>query len=61
MKQIVKLQDIPETLNIQELMEVKGGADDNKYICIFSAAVKGDCDAQSSGVIIQVPTEQPKN
>lgn len=61
MKQIVKLQDIPETLNMQELMEVKGGAADKKIICIFSAAVKADCNAESAGVTIQVPTEGPKN
>lgn len=61
MKQIVKLQDIPEALNMQELMEVKGGADDNKFTCIFSAAVKPECNAQGAGVIIQVPTEEPKN
>ena len=59
MKQIVKLQDIPETLNMQELMEVKGGASDHNQICVIRAAVK--CNAEGSGVVIQVPTENPKN
>lgn len=30
MKQIVTLQDIPETLDMQELMEVKGGTSGKK-------------------------------
>lgn len=36
MNQIVKLQDIPETLDMQELMEVKGGIlDKSQYLYIL--------------------------
>lgn len=36
MKQIVTLQDIPETLDMQELMEVKGGTSGKKNNLHFS-------------------------
>lgn len=55
MNQIVKLQDIPETLDMQELMEVKGGILDKSQVCILASAVK--CTVEGSGIIVQVPSE----
>lgn len=49
MKQIVKIHDLPDALDMQELMEVKGGGLGTAIICIFSSAVK--CMVAGSGVI----------
>lgn len=48
---IMKLSNVPEALNVSELMEVKGGIGDKSHICVFAAAVK--CTVAGSGVIIQ--------
>lgn len=53
---IMRLQNVPETLNVYELMEVKGGGPLDSVganICIFTAAVK--CKGEGSGIIIQQP------
>lgn len=39
MKSITTLENIPDSLDIQEMMDVKGGAE-ARAICIFSVAVK---------------------
>ena len=49
----MKLQNVPETLNVSELMEVKGGVGDKSHICVFASAVK--CTVAGSGVIIKEP------
>lgn len=49
MKQIVKIHDLPDALDMQELMEVKGGGLGTAIVCIFSPAVK--CTVEGSGVI----------
>lgn len=54
MKSIVDLNDIPETLDVCELMAVKGGAAKVSPTCIFASAVK--CTVAGSGVIVQ-PTQ----
>lgn len=53
MNQIVKLQDLPETLDMQELMEVKGGLTEKVTICIFASAVK--CTVAGAGVVVTTP------
>lgn len=53
MKSIVDLNDIPETLDVCELMAVKGGAKVSP-VCVFASAVK--CTVAGSGVIVQ-PTQ----
>ena len=54
---IMDKMNLPDTLEMSELMEVKGGILDESQVCILAAAVK--CTVQGSGVIVQVP-EQPK-
>ncbi len=54
MKSIIKIQDLPETLDMEELMEVKGGYVEEIAICVFTAAVK--CTVPGSGVVVQGPT-----
>lgn len=39
MKSITTLENIPDSLDIQEMMDVKGGAE-ARAICFFAAAVK---------------------
>ena len=46
MKSITTLENIPDSLDIQEMMDVKGGAE-ARAICIFSVAVK--CNVVGSG------------
>lgn len=58
MNQIVKIQDLPETLDMQELMEVKGGILDKSQVCILAAAVK--CTVEGSGVIVHLPSDTIK-
>ena len=40
MKSITTLENIPDSLDIQEMMDVKGGAEINANICLLAAAVK---------------------
>lgn len=56
MKQIVTLQDIPETLDMQELMEVKGGTSGKKIICIFRSVVTIKC-APGVSAVVQEPED----
>jgi len=56
MNAIVKIEDINECLDIQEMMEVKGGALDKSQICVLASAVK--CTVAGSGVIVQMPTKE---
>lgn len=55
MNSVVKLQDVPETLDVHELMAVKGGILDKSPICILASAVT--CTVAGAGVIITVPSE----
>lgn len=47
-----------DDLQLNELLEVKGGADPGNLTCIFSVAIK--CTVAGSGVIIDQPTEPDK-
>lgn len=57
MKSITTLENIPDSLDIQEMMDVKGGAE-ARAICIFSVAVKcnvvgsGTCTVAGSGTVV---------
>lgn len=57
MKSITTLENIPDSLDIQEMMYVKGGAE-ARAICIFAAAVKctvsgsGTCTVSGSGTVV---------
>lgn len=51
MKEIVKVEDLSEGLDVSELMEVKGGCTDVHNVCIFTAAVK--CTVEGAGVIVK--------
>lgn len=57
MKSITTLENIPDSLDIQEMMDVKGGAE-AKAICFFAAAVKcnvagsGNCTVAGSGTVV---------
>ncbi len=42
--------NLPDTLDVYELMEVKGGALDKSQICVLASAVK--CTVAGSGVIM---------
>lgn len=43
-----------DTLDVEELMDVKGGIADKDVICVLASAVK--CTVEGSGVIIQKPS-----
>ncbi len=43
-----------DSLDVEELMEVKGGITDKAVICAFASAVK--CTVAGSGVIVQKPS-----
>lgn len=43
-----------DTLDVEELMDVKGGIADKAVICAFASAVK--CTVAGSGVIVQKPS-----
>lgn len=58
MDSVVKLQEVPETLDVYELMAVKGGILDKSPICILASAVK--CTVKGAGVIVQQPAETSK-
>ena len=47
MKSITTLENIPDSLDIQEMMDVKGGAEVNANICFLAAAVK--CTVAGAG------------
>ena len=47
MKSITTLENIPDSLDIQEMMDVKGGAEINANICLLAAAVK--CTVAGAG------------
>lgn len=49
MKSITTLENIPDSLDIQEMIDVKGGAE-ARAICIFSVAVK--CNVAGSGTVV---------
>ena len=49
MKSITTLENIPDSLDIQEMMDVKGGAE-ARAICFFAAAVK--CNVAGSGTVV---------
>lgn len=51
----MKMLNLPDTLDVYELMEVKGGALDKSQICVLASAVK--CTVAGSGVIVVSPTE----
>lgn len=57
MKSITTLENIPDSFDIQEMMDVKGGAE-ARAICIFSVAVKcnvvgsGTCTVAGSGTVV---------
>ena len=61
MKSITTLENIPDSLDIQEMMDVKGGAE-ARAICIFSVAVKcnvvgsGTCTVAGSGTAYEIGT-----
>lgn len=66
MKSIINISDLPNSLELEELMEVKGGLVDNNKICsLIGSAVKctvagsGMCTVQGSGIIIQQPSPNP--
>ena len=58
MKSITTLENIPDSLDIQEMMDVKGGAEINANICLLAAAVKcnvvgsGTCTVAGSGTVV---------
>lgn len=57
MKSITTLENIPDSLDIQEMMDVKGGAE-ARAIYFFAAAVKcnvagsGNCTVAGSGTVV---------
>lgn len=51
MKSVVKLQNVPETLDMYELMAIKGGKDKDIVICIGVSAIK--CTVKGSGIIVE--------
>ena len=57
MKELIKVSDLPSTLDALELMEVKGGErKDNTgttYFCLFTNAVKIECP--NGGAVITCP------
>ena len=65
MKSITTLENIPDSLDIQEMMDVKGGAEINANICLLAAAVKctvagaGTCTTKGSGTIVIQPNPSP--
>jgi len=66
MKQIIKISDLPNLMDVEELMEVKGGFVDNNKICsLIGSAVKctvqgsGLCTVAGSGILEPTPTPQP--
>lgn len=54
MNTIVRIENINDCLDIQEMMDVKGGALDKTVICVLATAVK--CEVKGSGVIIENPS-----
>lgn len=58
METIVKIEDINDCLDIQEMMDVKGGALDKTVICILATAVK--CEVKGAGVINNPSTPDDK-
>jgi hypothetical protein len=54
MKQsIIKISDLPNFMDVEEVMEVKGGAvSDNTEVCLIGSAVK--CSATGSGLLCNV-------
>lgn len=46
--------NLPDTLDVYELMEVKGGTLDKNQICVLASAVK--CTVAGSGIIVMSPT-----
>lgn len=66
MKAILCISDLPNKLNIEELMEVTGGLADNNDICaLIGTGVKctangsGICTVEGSGIIIPKPDPSP--
>lgn len=66
MKPIINISDLPNSLDLEELMEVKGGVVDNNTICTLigcafkcTVAGSGVCTVQGSGIIIQQPSPNP--
>ena len=51
MKSITTLENIPDSLDIQEMMDVKGVAE-ARAICIFSVAGSGTCTVAGSGTVV---------
>lgn len=49
----MKMLNLPDTLDVYELMEVKGGVLNKSQICVLASAVK--CTAAGSGVIVSPP------
>lgn len=58
MKKKVKIEDINDCLDIQEMMDVKGGALDKTVICVLATAVR--CEVAGSGVINNPSTPDDK-
>jgi hypothetical protein len=46
----MKMLNLPDTLDVYELMEVKGGILDKSQVCVLASAVK--CTVAGSGVIV---------